>query len=559
MKKKFGRVLALLLAVGMIGTSPAVQVFAEETIESNLLPEENAEPEQVSDEETPRPDVTEDSLQTDGEHTDASHTETPEEEGLSKAEILKEEAEPVTEEENPKKEEENELVIAPEPDVNAFPVHGDLFDDVNADAWFFPYVTYTLNKGIMTGKGNNLFAPSETLVRAQFAVVLWRISGSPEAAWQGTYPDVPEGQFYTSAVEWASGEDVGVIGGYDEGNFGPNDNITREQMATMLYRYAKYKNLDITHTDDLETFPDAGSVTEFASEAMQWAVGSGIIKGDKGNLNPQGNTNRAECATMLQRFCETFMPGELQNIDLSAGSGAVFMTVDEGSGDAWLKVTDAWAARGVAGVQAKVWCYDDQSDAGIYNLVLQPDGSYGSSASVKYHGYHTGTYKMQAYILLDVGVRIPVGEVQTAEIEGTPGYYQVMNQVQGIYDAVGYDLYACYLWCVNNLSYRSLPIPLAPADGYTAPEWYAMQGFMYGSGNCYVYAAVFYYCALGLGYDAEYIEGRVPLLSGGYGPHGWVIINQNGGSYICDPEFQDESGYNCWMQPINSPIINYVW
>ena len=253
------------------------------------------------------------------------------------------------------------------------------------------------------------------------------------------------------------------------------------------------------------------------------------------------------------------MPGELQNIDLSAGSGAVFMTVDEGSGDAWLKVTDAWAARGVAGVQAKVWCYDDQSDAGIYNLVLQPDGSYGSSASVKYHGYHTGTYKMQAYILLDVGVRIPVGEVQTAEIEGTPGYYQVMNQVQGIYDAVGYDLYACYLWCVNNLSYRSLPIPLAPADGYTAPEWYAMQGFMYGSGNCYVYAAVFYYCALGLGYDAEYIEGRVPLLSGGYGPHGWVIINQNGGSYICDPEFQDESGYNCWMQPINSPIINYVW
>ena len=86
-----------------------------------------------------------------------------------------------------------------------------------------------------------------------------------------------------------------------------------------------------------------------------------------------------------------------------------------------------------------------------------------------------------------------------------------------------------------------------------------MQGFMYGSGNCYVYAAVFYYCALGLGYDAEYIEGRVPLLSGGYGPHGWVIINQNGGSYICDPEFQDESGYNCWMQPINSPIINYVW
>ena len=78
----------------------------------------------------------------------------------------------------------------------------------------------------------------------------------------------------TSAVEWASGEEVGVIGGYDEGNFGPNDNITREQMATMLFRYAKYKSLDTTHINDLKEFPDAGNVTEFALEAMQCRTSS---------------------------------------------------------------------------------------------------------------------------------------------------------------------------------------------------------------------------------------------------------------------------------------------
>lgn len=548
MRKRMGRVLALFLAAGMISTSPAIQVLAEEpaAVQTDVTDDvrtNTADDAQADDA---------DQVQTDDAQKDAAPVEDDgDPENAPKAETLAEEEEGA---------EKNDLVIAPVPDVGSFAVSGSLFDDVNDDSWYLPYVTYTLNKGVMTGKGNNIFAPGEALARAQFAVVLWRISGSPDAGYRGSFPDVPENQFYTTAVEWASGEEVGVISGYDEGKFGPNDNITREQMATMLFRYAKYKDLDTTHINDLKEFPDADRVTEFALEAMQWAVGSGIIKGDKGNLNPQGNTNRAECATMLQRFCETFMPGALQDIEISAGCGWSGLSVtDQQNGKFWMKAEDVWGTLGVKKVQTRVWCEDYWGDAHVYTLELQNDGSWGASGAVRNHANHVGTYQMQTYVLLDIGVRIPVGDVRTMEVDGTPGYYQVMSYVQDIYNQVGYDLYACYSWCVNNLTYRSLPIPLEPAEGYTGSEWYAMQGFMHGSGNCYVFAAVFYYCALGLGYDAEFIQGSVPLRSGGYGPHGWVIIHQGGGSYICDPEFQYESGYNCWMQPINSTIITYIW
>lgn len=317
MQKRMGRVLALFLTAGMISTSPEIQVLAEESVEIQADIIDDVQTEDLTEENTAVNEFLEEEAENDTAPDAALAEDKSDSEDVPETDV-----QVFTEEgiEEKKKSEENDLVIAPVPDVSSYPVSGSLFDDVSDDSWYLPYVTYTLNKGVMTGKGNNKFAPGEALARAQFAVVLWRSSGAPETGYKGTYPDVPDHQFYTSAVEWASGEEVGVIGGYDEGNFGPNDNITREQMATMLFRYAKYKSLDTTHINDLKEFPDAGNVTEFALEAMQWAVGSGIIKGDKGNLNPQGNTNRAECATMLQRFCETFMPGTLQDIEISASS-----------------------------------------------------------------------------------------------------------------------------------------------------------------------------------------------------------------------------------------------
>lgn len=542
MKKRIGRILALMLTIGMFFTSPGMQVFAEENEDVQTEAQMNTSADNQQEE-----------VQT-GEDKAEDTPSVPENQELADKAV----------EENEKADEtasDSTVAVATAPDVSAYAVSGNLFDDVSDDSWYLPYVTYTLNKGIMTGKGNNLFAPSEALARAQFATVLWRISGSQQVEYSEVYPDVLDGQFYTTPVLWASGSDVGVITGYDNGKFGPGDNITREQLVTMLYRYAKYRKLDMTHSNDLSTFPDAGSVTEFAFDAMKWAVGSGIITGDKGRLNPQGNTNRAECAAILQRFCETYMAGELVDIDLSANCDQSNIALsDQKKGEFWMKASGIHSSREITGVQARAWCYDDWSDATLYDLTLQEDGSYGALGSPKNHGYHTGTYKMQIYVMLDIGVRVPVGDIQTVEVTGTTGYFEVMSYAQKVYDEVGYDLNACFWWVVNNISYRTLPIPLEPAEGYTRAEWYAMQAFTTGSGNCYVYAAAFYFLAIGLGYNAEFIEGEVGLAAGGYGPHGWVMIYQDGAAYICDPECQRSiGGYNFYMQPAGSPILQYRW
>lgn len=178
------------------------------------------------------------------------------------------------------------------------------FDDVTEQDWFYDNVMDVYEKKLMTGKTAARFAPSEELVRAQFAVILYRMEGSPEVAYKGSFPDVPESQFYTEAVIWAS--ENGIITGYTStGMFGPNDKITREQMATMMYRYAKYKGYDIeTDSSYISSFADCSQVQVYAQDGMSWCVKNKIITGDgkTGLLLPQGDTVRAVCATIISRF-----------------------------------------------------------------------------------------------------------------------------------------------------------------------------------------------------------------------------------------------------------------
>ena len=159
----------------------------------------------------------------------------------------------------------------------------------------------------MTGIDGTHFAPNQKLARAQFALILYRLNDSPEVDGKSPFKDVAEGDWYTDAVIWANKK--GIITGYtDTGLFGPGDNITREQMAVMMYRYAQYKEYDMNKTAKLDSFKDADKVNDFAKKAMEWAVGNGIISGkDNGTvLDPQGNATRAECATIMMRFCETY-------------------------------------------------------------------------------------------------------------------------------------------------------------------------------------------------------------------------------------------------------------
>lgn len=176
----------------------------------------------------------------------------------------------------------------------------NIFVDVNEGDWFEDAVQYVYDNGIMTGLESDIFGPAQSLQRSQFATMIWRMEGSPEVAYEDKYPDVPEDMFYTQAVLWGTKE--GVLTGYEDGTFGPDDQITREQMVTILFRYATIKGYDVSKRDDLSAFPDADSTSGFAKEAVSWAVAEGLIKGDNGTLNPLGITNRAQVAAVIERF-----------------------------------------------------------------------------------------------------------------------------------------------------------------------------------------------------------------------------------------------------------------
>ena len=180
------------------------------------------------------------------------------------------------------------------------------FTDVPEGSWFYDYVAYVYHRGLMTGMRETKFGPSGNLARAQFAVILYRMEGEPEVTYDedDVFPDVTA-DWYKDAVMW--GVQNGIITGYtDVGLFRPAKNITREEMAVLMYRYAKYKEKDVSVSGDLSAFPDGSSVSGFAKEAMQWAVANELITGDNGYIRPQNNLNRASCAAIIMRYDQKF-------------------------------------------------------------------------------------------------------------------------------------------------------------------------------------------------------------------------------------------------------------
>lgn len=182
------------------------------------------------------------------------------------------------------------------------------FGDVRPESWYYDYVEEVYYNEIMTGLDGTTFGPTENLARAQFAVILHRLMDVPEVEYKAVFPDVKDSEWYTDAILWASENKI-VTGYEDTGNFGPGDNINREQMAVMMYRFAKFLQEDVSQTADYSRFSDAGYVNEFAQEAMSWAVGTEIISGkdDGTRLDPQGNASRAECATIIMRFLKKYV------------------------------------------------------------------------------------------------------------------------------------------------------------------------------------------------------------------------------------------------------------
>ena len=179
------------------------------------------------------------------------------------------------------------------------------FTDVSVDDWFYDMVEYVYDNGIMTGTSGTTFEPNATLTRAMMATVLWAMEGNPTAG-SGSYTDVSSGDWYYNAVRWATG--AGVVNGVGDNTFAPNDPLTREQMAVMLYAYAVYKGYDTAASTAAESFNDSGEISGWALTAMNWAVDNGLLGGKPGNLlDPTGSATRAEIATILRNFCENIV------------------------------------------------------------------------------------------------------------------------------------------------------------------------------------------------------------------------------------------------------------
>ena len=183
---------------------------------------------------------------------------------------------------------------------------------MDADGWYHDGIHFCLENGLMRGYSDDRFQPNASTTRAMITVMLWRLNGSPVVNCALDFEDVQENAWYTEAIRWAKAQ--GIANGYGNGKFGPDNVLTREQMASILFRYTQFQGGDLR--DDasagLCVFGDAATVSEYGVPAMQWAYGSGVIQGmNAANgglvLKPNGSATRAQMATMMMRYCTEVM------------------------------------------------------------------------------------------------------------------------------------------------------------------------------------------------------------------------------------------------------------
>lgn len=181
------------------------------------------------------------------------------------------------------------------------PAANERFADVHHGDWFYEAVEYCASRGFMAGTENRIFSPNVALSRAMVAQILYAMENKPSGAPGGKFSDVPDSAWFAAAVNWCA--QAGVVAGMDDGTFAPDANVTREQLATMLCSYTRFKGKDATATGNIDQFSDVGHVSSWAADNVKWAVGHGIMAGKDGNvIDPTGNATRAEMAQMIYRL-----------------------------------------------------------------------------------------------------------------------------------------------------------------------------------------------------------------------------------------------------------------
>ena len=252
------------------------------------------------------------------------------------------------------------------------------FTDVPASHWAHDDITYVYENDLMNGTDGSLFSPESTTTRAQVVTVLYRLAGQPAADWENPFWDVPASAWFHDAVTWAWENDI--TGGVSSTHFGAGNAVTREQLATFLYRYAQDQGYDTSARADLSGYSDAGLVSSYATEALSWANATGLITGTTATtLSPQGSATRAQVATILSRFCQDVIPGgyvspahmirNLEDSTLSKKDTLVAM--------AEVLLDDGFAPAFVAGILGNILVEGDcgrfESSAYISNPDAEPD------------------------------------------------------------------------------------------------------------------------------------------------------------------------------------------
>lgn len=252
------------------------------------------------------------------------------------------------------------------------------FTDVPASHWAHDDITYVYENDLMNGTDGSLFSPESTTTRAQVVTVLYRLAGQPAADWENPFWDVPASAWFHDAVTWAWENDI--TGGVSSTHFGAGNAVTREQLATFLYRYAQDQGYDTSARADLSGYSDAGLVSSYATEALSWANATGLIIGTTATtLSPKGSATRAQVATILSRFCQDVIPGgyvspahmirNLEDSTLSKKDTLVAM--------AEVLLDDGFAPAFVAGILGNIMVEGDcgrfESSAYISNPDAEPD------------------------------------------------------------------------------------------------------------------------------------------------------------------------------------------
>ena len=230
-------------------------------------------------------------------------------------------------------------VVMLAPALAVLPISADTaFSDVTEDMWSFDSISYAVDAGYMQGVGGNKFDPEGTTTRAMVVTVLWRMEGEPDTAYRADFKDVLKGEWFSVPVIWA--KDAGVVLGVSADRFDPDGPITREQFATMLFRYTSYKGYAVSAAADLSVYSDAGKISDWAKTALSWAVSVGLVKGVTAKtVEPGGPATREQLATILQRFDETEFSFPF---DLSIEGGYLVKPFDLNGTDAYVQaVADA--------------------------------------------------------------------------------------------------------------------------------------------------------------------------------------------------------------------------